>query len=520
MFGRKLFIAGSLIFASLVLKADDLYDSFSYYSARWIQAVKAGDQPQKALSEFKMGVLYQQNKEFEEAIEFFDKSAETYRNLDDKKSQALSLYNKALGLMKLEKYQQAIHVLNECVDLHQNNGQSGELAKVYNTLSNSWLYSGNYINAVEYSYLALKTAIQDEIDEVSGQIYSQLADIYSGTDAKASPDYQRIYHTIRDSLLNEQSRKRLASLMAKSNIIDTQQKNLREEIYLNQIHLKRQQIFIILLSCMALAIIVLAYILHRRYRANHKTNTLLEQNHEKLLVANAELAELNATKNKYFEVISQSLKNPFNSILENSESLYSEFDMLSKEQKMELLDKIRCAGKNTYHFFENLLEWSKIQSGDYEFNPEAIEIVTVVKNELEALNVPCFSRNIQVTSDIASGSSVFADKRMTSLIIRNLLSNALTFTPENGHITITSSYVNNHLELAVKDTGIGISKENLKKLFRLDEAMIKPSKGLSAGSGLGLILAYSYASINKGELWAESEPGKGSVFTLALPLAT
>ena len=232
---------------------------------------------------------------------------------------------------------------------------------------------------------------------------------------------------------------------------------------------------------------------------------------------NEELINLNATKDKFFSIIAHDLKNPFNSILGFS----SLFAKQIQEKDYAAIEKyagiIQDASQQALDLLINLLEWSRSQTGRMEFNPESIDIANLINQSTEILNASALQKSITVYTQIPASLPVFADKAMVNTILRNLISNAIKFTNAGGEIVISSKQMPEELVVSVMDNGVGMKKESLAKIFRIDENHSTLGTQNEKGTGLGLILCKEFVDKHGGSIWVESELGKGSTFFFSIP---
>ncbi|MBK6345923.1 MAG: PAS domain S-box protein [Bacteroidales bacterium] len=233
-----------------------------------------------------------------------------------------------------------------------------------------------------------------------------------------------------------------------------------------------------------------------------------------------ELRESNASKDKMFSIIAHDLRTPFNGLLAFSDILSNDYESLSKDEVQEYIEVIRSLSRNTFNLLEKLLQWSRLQTGRMEFNPVNLDFQDQVEPILNLLSANARGKSIELTGNIEKGLTISGDQNMIHAVIRNLTSNAIKFTPENGSVEITARSIPGNLaEIAVSDTGIGIDPCNIKKLFRVEtQHSTKGTRG-ETGTGLGLILCKEFIERNGGSIRVESEPGKGSRFIFTLPLA-
>ncbi len=238
---------------------------------------------------------------------------------------------------------------------------------------------------------------------------------------------------------------------------------------------------------------------------------------QKLMENETRLQELNATKDKFFSIIAHDLKSPFHGILGFSDLLV---DQIKKEdyQGIERYAKIiQNSSQLAMDLLINLLEWSLAQTGKMEFNPEYFEFVTLINELIKLFYNTVQQKLITIYLELPHNLPVFADKAMFSSVLRNLISNGIKFTNPGGKIVISAELRNENLVVSVADNGVGIKKEILEKLFRIEESYTTLGTRKEKGTGLGLILCKEFVEKHDGELWVESEERKGSTFKFTIP---
>ena len=229
------------------------------------------------------------------------------------------------------------------------------------------------------------------------------------------------------------------------------------------------------------------------------------------------LRELNATKDKFFSIIAHDLKSPFNSILGLSNMLADQVREKNHEGIEEYAGIIQKSTQRVFDLLMNLLEWSRSQTGRMEFSREYIELGALISEVIELLGESAHLKSITIIRELPRNMLVFADKAMISTILRNLISNAIKFTYPGGKIVISSDKKPDELMISISDNGIGIKKEVIDKLFRIDETYIAPGTQEEKGTGLGLILCKEFIEKHGGKIWVESEVDKGSTFYFTIP---
>ncbi len=236
-----------------------------------------------------------------------------------------------------------------------------------------------------------------------------------------------------------------------------------------------------------------------------------------ILEQSKKLQELNATKDKFFSIIAHDLKNPIRSILGFSELLKSEVSQGENESLIAYADILYFSSKQTVELLEKLLDWAKSQQNTFPFSPIPLELSDLIASEINNLKTIAEQKNILLTHETNGQISITADEKMISTVIRNLISNAIKFTPVNGSISVKASLKPGMVEVSVTDTGVGINDENKAKLFQLLNGFTTRGNENEKGSGLGLVLCKEFVEKHQGNIWVESELGKGSRFSFSLP---
>ncbi|MFC2096403.1 sensor histidine kinase, partial [Bacteroidota bacterium] len=229
------------------------------------------------------------------------------------------------------------------------------------------------------------------------------------------------------------------------------------------------------------------------------------------------LKGLNASKDKFFSIIAHDLRNPIAGFLNLTEILTTNFDVFTENESKEFIEVMNQASKQLYNLLENLLQWSRAQTGSITYEPKFVSVKKMVNDTIDALMINIENKSIKINIKVDEKTVVFVDENMITTVIRNLLSNAIKFTHPEGHISIRCFPKDELVELSVIDNGIGIRKEDIDKLFRIDQHLTTQGTSDEKGSGLGLILCKEFVEKNGGNIWAESDLNKGSSFIFTLP---
>lgn len=255
-----------------------------------------------------------------------------------------------------------------------------------------------------------------------------------------------------------------------------------------------------------------------------EARTLLYLN-EKLANSEQQLKAANIAKDKFLSIISHDIRNPITALLLSAEFLYTFQDKMSEEQRRNSIEGVYTSSVNLAELVDNLLTWAKTQNENMEFNPIDLNINQLIENCIKSLASNITQKDIKLEFIPSKNFYIYADENMIKSIINNLLTNAIKFTYRGGLIEIgieNFSSDNNpdvkYMKIYVKDSGIGINKDKLSKLFIIGEKISQKGTEGESSSGLGLILCKEFIEKHNGRIWAESVPGMGSTFFIEMPI--
>jgi signal transduction histidine kinase/ligand-binding sensor domain-containing protein len=246
-------------------------------------------------------------------------------------------------------------------------------------------------------------------------------------------------------------------------------------------------------------------------------NAQILQKNEELNDLNKTLTALNSTKDKFFSIIAHDLRNPFHTILGLSEIVLGNIGREETEKIRKSVSDIRDSAKHTFDLLQNLLIWARSQTGALDFQPMPFDLTERILENIDLVKSQAEKKDIDLSYRDAVPIMVTGDKRMIDTVLRNLLTNAIKFTPQHGQVTVMANEKHDHFEVLVQDTGIGIEEANIRKIFLLDNKYTRKGTDMERGSGLGLVLCREFVEKHKGSIRVVSEPGKGSSFIFTLP---
>jgi len=269
--------------------------------------------------------------------------------------------------------------------------------------------------------------------------------------------------------------------------------------------------FLIVLSITVLSVYGILYLRTALYRRKQLQLTkLVEQRTEELELSNA-------TKDRFFSIIAHDLRNPFHVVSGLAEILKRDYKTLSPEKVNQFLTIISSSSSSGNNLLENLLHWSKSQTGKIEFNPDFIDVVPLIKQTFSFLEANAIRKNIILEMSQLDKAVIFADPDMLTTILRNLLSNAIKFTPDGGRVSVYLEFTDSQTVIQVVDNGLGITEDIQRKLFKIDTNISTRGTSNESGTGLGLILCKEFIDKHNGTLSLVSKPGNGSRFIITIP---
>jgi signal transduction histidine kinase len=472
---------------------------------------------------FNLAQVYALQGKYPLALETHKEALALRRSLSDKKteSQSLSDIGELYRLMKNEEKALANHVV--ALEIRQALGDKKLLAESYNNIGQLYFAQKNYQRAVANLELALTAAQESQEHEELRKAYDLLSQCFEAAgDFKRAFEYKKNFVGINDLIQNEKNEQRIAetqnryvigqkqSQIESLDLIRTQ----KENELATQLQFRNFLMAIVALGAVVIVLVLFLYIQKRR------TNKHLKIAHDTVKSQNVELHDLNATKDKFFSIISHDLKGPLNSLTSFSSLLINHTDSLSKDEIKMLAGDLDKSLKNLFALLENLLEWSRSQTGKIEFIPEHIDIAILLEQNRALLQTQASTKNITIQNLYSKPTQVNVHKQSVNTVIRNLISNAIKFTQEGGTITVNAMENENMLSISINDNGVGMPAEVLGKLFRIDTKHTTKGTANEKGTGLGLILCKDFIEKNGGKIWVESEIGKGSTFFFTIPLVS
>ena len=512
---------------AVYLHMDDEKKALDYFKKAGAMFRALGDDSQLFPILNNIGAVYMDHRIYDTAYQYFNQAYQVAEKESDKDNLSIALANLGETALSMGLYRQSEEFGKRAYQISLRSGDKAMMATVRSNLGKLHLRRKEFPEALADFRESLELARTVNSLPIIQENYKNLADYYSltGDDSQALRMF-RIYDAVKDSLLSEEGMTHIREMELKFNARSLEQEIelLRKDNTIQNLKQTRLKYGIVSLVVVIMALILVFIVYYQRNHFKKETarlleiqNRLLEKTTRKLVESETHLKELNSTKDKFFSIIGHDLRNPLNALLGFSELISGNSREYSLEEIQKYSKIINDAAKNIHMLIENLLEWSRSQSGNIEFNPEEILLETVAGEILSVFEIQAEKKNIGIRLQIKEGTRVYADRNLLSTILRNLINNAVKYTGENGSIQITGGPAEGGVSVAVKDTGVGMSEEQLAGLFSLVHGPSTPGTSDEKGTGLGLILCKEFMDKHGGTIRAESRPGEGSTFTIFLP---
>ncbi|MCX6147078.1 MAG: tetratricopeptide repeat-containing sensor histidine kinase [Candidatus Kapabacteria bacterium] len=498
---------------------------------------------------------------YEDAKKYFEISVKYYEKINSMQGLSIAYFNISLCWEQLKNKLKREEYLNKAYKIALENNilsiqsnvlsnfgkiyfENGEMNKAKLNVDKSIilalkledktiLYNNYVINGKIYSKLkdlkkglnnfeiALRYSLESDSKSQQIEVLKHISDVYLELkDYKKSRDFFEKHINLKDSVFTLEKAQKLNQIDKKFNL-ERKEKENEKLLRLNDVkEFNNNRLWIINISLIIIVSfgVIILIVLRKRNNIKEKLNNVLNEKNIEMIDKNKELEISNSTKDMFFSIIAHDLKNPLGNFKQVTDILTDDESELSEKEKAEFLELMRTSAHNLYNLLENLLEWSSSQKNLIVFNPSQFDLYLIAQENTKMFELAADHKNIKIINNVKVNSIVKADLNMIKTTIRNLVSNAIKFTPPQGTITINSIIENGIIRVSISDTGVGMSDGIRNKLFKIEEKVTSLGTNQESGTGLGLILCKEFIDKHYGKIWVESELGKGSTFTFSLPL--
>lgn len=534
--------------------------SYNHYieSLHIFEEIDVPDQLVQTLNN--LGVIMQNLKELEKSINFLEQAIQLNLNLNNPVNLAMNYGNLGNSQKDLKQYEKALKSQQNSLFYAQQEGLILEVARAqnnighiyflmdsiqkaesylkesllinkdqhfrfgsmknYNMLANVYKELHKYEQGLLYVDSALLLAEEFNVpdDIVSAyKIKSELTEVLGRP--KESLHYLKLFNQLEDSINEIANKQHVLDLQTK---YETEAKDIENAALLKENEAKArtirlQRIMNFTVIGILLIFVVLIVVIAWSRRKTKMYNEALELLNKEIKEQNIDLEELNSTKDILFSIISHDLRSPFNSLLGFLNIMLDDYETLSESEKKEILLGLYGQSNKTYNLLDNLLRWAMNQRGQIIFNPKSVDLAEIIETELNTLRSRIEKKHIHLNNSIQSPSLLEADRDMLLSVFRNLLNNAINYTDEGGEIVLAAEEAEDKISIIVSDNGWGMSKTMVQAIMAGRGTLVTKKSKAANSTGLGLVIVKNFIEQHNGKLFLESEPGKGSKFTIVLP---
>jgi len=512
------------------------------------------------LSYFKLATYFSRNHNELEAKKYFSRGEKYIVRTDNERIKISYYLNYAAYLTELTEADSALVFYDYILTTFEDKLNDDRKARVYNNLAANYIVLGEWNNALKFlnRSFELKAQLNDTIGlmrtsqnlfkyhvqlqhvDKAREFHKQLTQFFKNDTSDYGTYVDFLHNELQYYLLlNEaDSVSKLLPLYRNASIkyensafsdkliemqkgFELKEKDreialLEKEDALNQAHLKTKNILIAVAVGFVVVLLIVAYLINRQRRELVQSRKRLLRQKEDITGMNEQLRVSNLAKDRILSVIGHDLRGPVGGLKELIE-LYMELPEYEPNDVENLLKAARESSTSTYHLLENLLSWANSQRGDIEFKPMATPLAPLIKHSVKLLDKSINTRRIKFTFDIPETLVVQVDMNMLRTIIRNLVSNAIKYSPEHGEVRIKACPKDNNIHLCISDNGSGMTGEEAQSIFHKKETYFIGSEFSAKGTGLGLILCKEFVERHEGRIWIESQKGAGTTVCFSLP---
>lgn len=515
-------------------------------------AENSGYHRQLALLLENLANLYSSQKDYDQAIIFYERVKKLNIIIGNNIGSAQTMANLASVYADMGNFEYAMFNVNSSIPIFENNHILDWLAYAYEVKGKTYLKQKNYkwalhwynqcsllhkkinddrgkidlLNGIAEAYYGLgEIELSEKYAQESFEISNRInfpqgiqkcaMTLYRINKSKNQYSealrFHEIYQQVSDTLSRDENKRGLAMLKTKVDH-DKEQEAL---IFKNQQALAKQKYIVYAAILIILIFIVITLLVHRGQKMQKKLNKILQKQKSDLISREKELNEINLTKDKLFSIIGHDLRGPIGALQELLRML--KVGEIQQSEFMDFIPKLRDDVDHISFTLNNLLSWGQTQMKGAVTKPSAFILDELVSDNINLLSEIAENKSIKMINKITDNTMIWSDVNQIDIVVRNLISNALKFTPEHGMVTIEAQERNNHWEICVRDSGIGMDLVTQDKLFHTNSNYTTYGTNNEKGTGLGLSLCKEMVEKNNGQIWVESALRHGTCFYFTLP---
>ncbi|SDE74311.1 Histidine kinase-, DNA gyrase B-, and HSP90-like ATPase [Pricia antarctica] len=500
--------------ANLYISQKDYVQALEFYKIVKKINQEIGNEIYSAETMSNIASLYADMGQLDYAMYNVNSSITVFEKLEIMDWLAFAYQVKGKTYLKENKFKWAIYWYSQSEMLHKNLDDDRGRIDLLNGMAEA--YFGLKQDDISERYALEAFEVSDKLQFMEGKqkCAKTLYKIHKNKkNFAASLEYHELYQRLSDSLSSNENKKSLTLLETKME----HQKQKQDLIEVNRKQLAQQRNYVNAALAILLIFVVITFLVRRSEKIQKNLNTELKGKTTDLEKSEQELRDINRTKDKLFSIIGHDLRGPIGAF-QGLLKLFKEGD-ISQSEFMEYIPKLRHDIDHISFTLNNLLTWGHTQMNGAVTKPSVVGLESIVKDNIHLLSEIAQNKSIKLVSQIPTNTLVWSDSDQIDIVIRNLISNALKFTPKNGMVTISAQEKGQYWQVSIRDTGIGMDAKTIERIFALNSNHTTYGTNNEKGTGLGLSLCKEMVEKNGGSIWAESLLRKGSTFHFTVPRA-
>jgi signal transduction histidine kinase len=478
-----------------------------------------------------LGMIYADQQKYEQAFSYFKKNLEGRRREGDKVNMTSALINLAVIGNDLKYYDQSVEYLQEALDLARERYDLTQMRASYGMLAETYDKAGNlektryyfelYRDLHEMTYKKEEKKYQKSVEEA--RLEARLAEFEKrNKELELATTSQQLQDKKQELQKSSESNQKLLASLSKQELINflikkesdlkirnTQIARLQadKEKANAQAKLGREREYVNFLIAGIIFLGLIAGLIYWRFLERKKSNQILRQQRN-------ELKQLNQVKDKIFSIVAHDLRSPLTTL----QNLLDNLDLidLNDEELAMIFQNLKNSNRRTLDTVDNLLTWAVSQSRGIQAKPQKFDLSEVIKRKVNLFQDSAQLKSISLSYEASEMAWAWADMKQMEIVVHNLLANAIKFTPSGGSVKLLVEKKQTNWLVSVQDSGVGISEENLQKLFKPESHFTTTGTAREKGTGLGLLLCKEFVEKNGGNIEVKSEVGKGSTFSFSV----
>lgn len=521
--------SGALNDVAFVFWNNNHYQEAAHYYEKSLKLnEKVANENGIAMINNNLGMLYSDLGEYDKSLTAFSKTLSARRSHDEPAGITSALINISVVLNNLERYDESIELLSEALDIARGVYDKYQMRSVYGMLSETYEKQGNVEKSLKYFDLYKTFHEELQRQEVSGlkvQIEKEKVQTNLAEAERAIKEVELLRKEIeilrqeQEIQMKDSINQELYSNLSKNQIalqLLEKEKKLGELEALaveqqNEQLVKERSSLRVIFGIVLFAVLVIGSLIYLNFRKTKGFAVHMREKNLSIERQKVELEKANDLKNRIFSIISHDLRSPISSL----QGFFSVIDGFEMEDELkQALNSVDSQLTNSATLLENLLTWSKSQIQNADPVIEKVQIDELVNETFMLLQFQAAKKKITLHSNIIKEDILETDRAMVNIVIRNLVQNAIKFTPEGGQVTVNFENTSGHKCILVQDTGVGMTEKKIADLFDISTNRSSVGTAKEKGSGLGLILCKELIAKVNGLIEVSSKPGMGSVFVL------